>query len=110
MLKKIFDRMNVFDYENIDELTDELKPAYEEARKINEENDRLSSSYGGSYAFVKTLTDAIVETEVDRSDIEKLLKIVYEDVKDKLCDEALVLQGQKGFVDTVKSHITKISR
>ena len=108
LLQKIFQKLQMFQYENIDELDEELRAAYEEAKRINDENDRLSAEYGGSYAFVKTLTDAIVETEVDRSDIEKLLKIVYEDVKDKLCDEALVLQGQKGFVDTVKSHITKI--
>ena len=108
LLQEIFQKLQMFQYESIDELDEELRRAYEEAKKINDENDRLSAEYGGSYAFVKTLTDAVVETEVDRSDIEKLLKIVYEDVKDKLNDEALVLQGQKGFVDTVKSHITKI--
>lgn len=108
MLKKIFDRMNVFDYENIDELTDELKQAYEEARKINEENDRLSSSYGGSYAFVKTLSDSVVETNVDRSIIEKLLKIVYDSVKDTIYDDALILQGKKGFIDATKAKVTSI--
>ena len=40
------------EYENIDELSDELRKAYEEAKRINEENERLSESYGGSFAFV----------------------------------------------------------
>ena len=108
MLKKIFDRMNVFDFDNIDELAGELRKAYEEAKKINEENDRLSEAYGGSFAFVKTLSDAVLETEIDRSDIEKFLKIVYENIKDTIYDDALIIQGKKGFVDATKQKVTGI--
>lgn len=108
MLKKIFDKMKVFDYENVEELTDELKIAYEEAKKINEENDRLSETYGGSFAFVKTLSDSVIETSVDRSIIEKLLAIVYQNIKDTIYDDALILQGKKGFIDSTKQKITNI--
>lgn len=108
MLKKIFEKMKVFDYDNIDELTDELKKAYEEAKRINEENDRLSQTYGGSFAFVKTLSDSVIETNVDRSNIEKFLKIVYENIKDTIYDDALIVQGKKGFVDATKSKVTSI--
>lgn len=108
LLKKIFDKLQVFDYSNIDELSDELKQALEEAKKINEENDRLSETYGGSFAFVKTLSDAVVDTKVDRSDIEKFLKIVYDNIKDTIYDDALIIQGKKGFIDSVKSKITVI--
>ncbi len=106
LLKKIFDKLQVFDYSNIDELSDELKQALEEAKKINEENDRLSEAYGGSFAFVKTLSDAVIDTKVDRSDIEKFLKVVYDNIKDTIYDDALIIQGKKGFVDSVKSKIT----
>lgn len=106
LLKKIFDKLQVFDYSNIDELSDELKQALEEAKKINEENDRLSEAYGGSFAFVKTLSDAVVDTKVDRSDIEKFLKVVYDNIKDTIYDDALIIQGKKGFIDSVKSKIT----
>ena len=68
----------------------------------------MSQAYGGSFAFVKTLSDAVVETNVDRSDLEKLLKIVYESVKDTIYDDALIVQGKKGFVDATKAKITKI--
>lgn len=108
MLKKIFDRMKVFDYENIDELTGELREAYEEAKRINEENDRLSQTYGGSFAFVKTLSDCVVETNIDRSIIERFLKIVYENIKDTIYDDALIVQGKKGFVDATKSKVTSV--
>lgn len=108
MLKKIFERMNVFDYDNVDELADDLRKAYSEAKKINEENDRLSESYGGSFAFVKTLSDSVLETSIDRSELEKFLKIVYENIKDTIYDDALILQGKKGFVDTTKSKVTGI--
>lgn len=106
LLKKIFDKLQVFDYENIEELSDELKVALEEARRINEENERLSMAYGGSFAFVKTLSDSVIETDVDRSVIEKLLKIIYEKVKDTIYDDALILQGRSGFVAATKKKIT----
>lgn len=108
LIKKIFDRMNVFDYQNIDELTDELRQAYEEAKKINEENERLSSSYGGSFAFVKTLSDSVIQTNIDRSELEKILKIIYDNIKETIYDDALILQGKKGFVDATKAKVTPI--
>lgn len=106
LLKKIFEKLQVFDYATIDELSDELKAALEEAKRINEENDRLSQAYGGSFAFVKTLSDAVLETTIDRSDIEAFLKIIYENIKDTIYDDALIVQGKKGFVDAAKSKIT----
>ncbi len=108
LLKKIFEKLQVFDYATIDELSDELKAALEEAKRINEENDRLSQAYGGSFAFVKTLSDAVLETTIDRSDIEAFLKIIYENIKDTIYDDALIVQGKKGFVDATKAKITVI--
>ena len=108
LLKKIFEKLQVFEYSSIEELTDELRTAYEEAKKINEENERLSRTYGGSFGFVKTISDCVIETDVDRSIIEKVLAIVYENIKDTIYDDALVVQGKKGFVDATKSKVTKI--
>lgn len=108
LLKIIFEKLQVFEYATIDELSDELRAALEEAKKINEENDRLSQAYGGSFAFVKTLSDAVLETTIDRSDIEAFLKIIYENIKDTIYDDALIVQGKKGFVDATKAKITII--
>ena len=108
LLKSIFDKLQVFEFESIDELTEELRKAYEEAKRINEENERLSEAYGGSFAFVKTLSDAVFETNIDRSLIEKVLKIVYENIKDTIYDDALVIQGKKGFIDATKFKVTKL--
>lgn len=107
LLQKIFEKLSVAEYASIEELTDELKKAYEAAKKINEENDRVAAMYGGSYAFVKTLGDSVVETKINRSDIEELLKIIYENIKDTVSDDVLLLQGKKGFVDSTKSRVTK---
>ena len=108
LLKKIFEKLQVFEYATIDELSDELRTALEEAKRINEENDRLSQAYGGSFAFVKTLSDTVIETNIDRSDIESFLKIIYDNIKDTIYDDALILQGKKGFVDATKAKITVI--
>ena len=40
--------------------------------------------------------------------IEKLLKIVYDSVKDTIYDDALILQGKKGFIDATKAKVTSI--
>ena len=108
LLKKIFEKLQVFEYDSIDELTDELREAYEEAKKINEENERLSATYGGSFAFVKTISDCVVETNIDRSVIEKILAVIYDNIKDTIYDDALIMQGKKGFIDSTKAKVTKI--
>jgi len=108
LLKKIFEKLQVFEYANIDELSDELRIALEEAKRINEENDRLSQTYGGSFAFVKTLSDTVIETNIDRSDIESFLQVIFDNIKDTIYDDALIVQGKKGFVDATKAKITVI--
>ncbi|MGD9678994.1 MAG: DEAD/DEAH box helicase family protein [Vulcanibacillus sp.] len=108
LLKKIFEKLQVFDYATIDELSDELRTALEESKRINDENERLSQAFGGSFAFVKTLSDTVLETTIDRSDIESFLKIIYDNIKETIYDDALILQGKKGFVDATKAKITVI--
>ena len=94
------------EFTSIDDLSEELRKAYEEAKAINKENERLSATYGGSFAFVKTLSEAVIETNIDRSDLEKLLIVVYNAIKDTVYDDALKAQGKQGFVTTTKSKIT----
>ncbi len=106
LIKDIFKRLDMNEITTLDDLSEELRKAYEEAKAINEENKRLSSAYGGSFAFVKTLSDAVIETDIDRSDLEKLLLVIYNAIKDTVYDDALIAQGKQGFVTTTKSKIT----
>jgi type I restriction enzyme R subunit len=50
----------------------------------------------------------VIETNIDRSDLENFLKVVYDLIKDTIYDDALVVQGKKGFVDATKAKITVI--
>ena len=50
----------------------------------------------------------MLETNIDRSVIENLLKIVYDNIKDTISDDALIIQGKKGFIDATKTKITSI--
>ena len=103
VLQKLF---AMLDIANLDNINEELRAILEEARRINEENERLSARYDGSYAFVKTYTDAIeVHPEYDKEDIAKVLDIVYEAVKDIRSANILILQGRENFVSSV-SHRT----
>lgn len=103
VLQKLF---AMLDISNLNDINEELRGILEEARRINEENERLSARYDGSYAFVKTYTDAIeVHPEYDKEDIAKVLDIVYEAVKDIRSANILILQGRDNFVSSV-NHMT----
>lgn len=103
VLQKLF---AMLDISNLDNINDELRAILEEARRINEENERLSARYDGSYAFVKTYTDATeVHPEYDKEDIAAVLDIVYEAVKEIQSANILILQGRENFVSSV-SHKT----
>lgn len=105
LLQEIFDKMDIH---NIEDLTDELKQALEEARKINSENDRIASEYGGHYAFVCSYQDAIINIPTDKSEIERFLKIVYDSIKDVIDSDSLIIQGKSSFIASIKKNITKI--
>ena len=103
VLQKLF---AMLDISNLDDTNEELRAILKEARRINEENERLSARYDGSYAFVKTYTDAIeAHPEYDKEDIAKVLDIVYEAVKDIRSANILILQGRDNFVSSV-NHMT----
>lgn len=103
VLQKLF---AMLDISNLDNINEELRAILEEARRINEENERLSARYDGSYAFVKTYTDAVeVHPEYDKEDIAKVLDIVYEAVRKIRSANILILQGRENFVSSV-SHMT----
>lgn len=103
LLKELFERMNI---NNIDELTSELKKAVNEAKSINEENERLAQMYGGHYSFVKTYSDAVINYNADKSDIEGLLKVAYSAVENKLKGDAITIQGKNNFVNSIKKETT----
>ena len=96
------------DIHNIADLTEELKQALDEARKINNENERIAAEYGGHYAFVRSYQDAIVNVPADKSEIERFLQIVYERIKDVINTDSLIIQGKTSFIASIKKDVTKI--
>ena len=109
LLQKIFDKLEIADLDKLDELSDELLDALKNARDINYENDRLAENYGGNFGFVKTYQDAVeLYTDADKKDIEKMLFIAYQDIKGKLDNDILIIQGRKNFIDSIKQNITKV--
>ena len=108
LLQDIFAKLSISDLSDLDSITDELLEALKKARDINYENERLAELYGGNYAFVKTYQDAIETYTADKSEIEKMLVIIYEDIKEVITTESLIIQGRKNFADSIKHNVTKI--
>ena len=107
LLQEIFNKLSISDLADIDSITDELLEALKRARDINYENERLAGLYGGNYAFVKTYQDAIETYSADKSEIEKMLVIIYEDIRDVIAADSLIIQGRKNFADSIKQDVTK---
>lgn len=107
LLQEIFNKLSISDLSDLDSITDELLEALKRARDINYENERLASLYGGNYAFVKTYQDALETYSVDKSEIERVLVIIYENIKHVINTESLIVQGRKNFADSIKQDITK---
>lgn len=108
LLQEIFNKLSISDLSDLDAITDELLEALKQARDINYENDRLAQIYGGNYAFVKTYQDAIEKYDADKSEIEKMMVHIYEDIKDVLEADTLIIQGRKNFADSIKHDVTKL--
>lgn len=107
LLQDIFNKLSISDLSDLDAITDELLEALKQARDINYENDRLANLYDGNFAFVKTYQDAVADYSVDKSVIEKMLVIIYEDIKDVITADSLIVQGRKNFIASIKQNITK---
>ena len=78
------------------------------AKAINDESDRLAALYGEHFAFAKAYKDASVDYDVDKSDVEKFLCIVYDNLKDVLDTDSIVIQGRQNFIYSIKKDVTKI--
>ncbi len=108
LLQEIFNKLSISDLSDLDAITDELLEALKQARDINYENDRLAQIYGGNYAFVKTYQDAIEKYDANKSEIEKMMIHIYEDIKEVLEVDTLLVQGRKNFADSIKHDVTKL--
>ena len=109
LLQRIFNNLDIHDLSDIDSLTDELLQALQEARSINNENERIANIYGGNYAFVKTYQDSIEKyDQTSKEDLEQVLVLIYDNLKDVLDKDVVLIQGRKNFIDTAKSRVTKI--
>ena len=106
LLEEIFDKLNISDLDNMDELTEQLKEALEKAKEINDKNDELSNTYGGNFAFVKTYQDVTEDEDIDQSIIQRVLRIIYEEIAVFYNRDVFLVQGKKNFVDSVKQKIT----
>lgn len=108
LLQEIFNKLSISDLSDLDTITDELLEALKDARNINYENERLSTLYGGNYAFVKTYQDAVEDYSADKSDIEKMLVIIYDSIKGVVDTDSIIIQGRKNFADSIKHDVTKL--
>jgi type I restriction enzyme R subunit len=99
MLKKLFESLDIG---NLADINEQLQKVLDEAKRINEENEKISARYDGNYAFVKTYTDAVeIHPEYKKEDIAAVIDIVYEAVKEIRSANILILQGRDNFIANI---------
>lgn len=104
VLKKLFEMLDIA---NIAEINEELRKVLAEAQRINAENEAIAKRYNGSYAFVKTYTDAIeIHPELDRETIAKVVDVVFEAVQEIKSANMLILQGRDNFIANINRKTT----
>lgn len=108
LLQKVFQKMQIGDLDDLNSINAKLKEALDKARGINDENDRLAALYNNHFGFAKTYKDACSEYNIDKSEIEKVLSIIFDNLREVLELDAIVIQGRANFVASVKKDITKV--
>lgn len=107
LLHEIFNKLSISDLSDLENITDELLEALKKVRDINYENERIASIYGGNFAFVKTYQYAIENFDLSKAEAERMLVIIYEDIKDVVNTESIIIQGRNNFIASIKTDITK---
>ena len=107
LLHEIFNKLSISDLSDLENITDELLEALKKVRDINYENERIASIYGGNFAFVKTYQYAIENFDLSKAEAERMLVIIYEDIKDVVNTESIIIQGRNNFIASIKKDITK---
>ena len=104
ILQRLFEALDI---SNLYEINEELKKVLAEARRINEENERIAKRYKGSYAFVKTYTDAVeMHPELDKEIIAEVIDVVFNAVQDIKSANMLILQGRENFIANINRKTT----
>ena len=104
VLKRLFEALDI---SNMAEINEELRKVLEQARQINEENERIAKRYNGSYAFVKTYTDAKeIHPDIDKEIVAKVVDVVFESVQEIQSANMLILQGRDNFMANINRKTT----
>ncbi|MBR3288823.1 MAG: type I restriction endonuclease subunit R [Lachnospiraceae bacterium] len=106
LLQKVFDKMNITDASDLDDISEELAEIYNSILEINESNNRMAEKYGNNFAFVKTYQDITSKCDIETNVLENMLRVVYEDIADIVNEDSLIIQGNRSFISSIKERIT----
>lgn len=97
----------MLDISNMAEINEELRKVLAEIERINKENEAIAKRYNGSYAFVKTYTDAVeIHPEYDKESIAKVVDVIFEAVQEIKSANMLILQGRDNFMANLNKKTT----
>ena len=103
LLAKIFEQLDIANIEDLKDINSELYEAYLKLKEINDENERLSSVYGGQFAYVKSYQDYISDfPDQDVLRVEEMYVDLYSTVSETLSTNALIQRSRENFSTAIK--------
>lgn len=121
-LKELFELLditNIADLENYEELKAEFEKAYEEIKRVNEFNKKLSERFNGEFAFVAAYQGILKDREIKdqgkevdaseadefRNDILEMMGVIYNKYKEILDKDRYFINNRKNFIAGLKQKV-----
>lgn len=121
-LKKLFamlDITNIEDLSNYEDLKAEFEKAYDEIKKVNEFNRKLSERFDGEFSFVAAYQGIIkdielenqknnIDTPIDeeyKNDLLEMMSVIYEKYKKILENDRYFINNRKNFITGLKQKV-----
>ncbi|MDD2637056.1 MAG: hypothetical protein PHW82_16310, partial [Bacteroidales bacterium] len=106
-LKRILKKLMMSNAEDLGDIDNELADIYNQLKKINAENEKLSEELGNDFGYVKTYQEYVEEyPETDEKNLKEFFKIVKTSIDKIIVANRQIYRKKSIFVATVKENTT----
>jgi len=107
-LKKILQKLTIFDLEMLAEISSELEKIYKEINSINKENEKTAKIFDGDLGYVKAIEEYVYnKPDVDKNDLIEFMKVVKKNVDILTTVNRLLYKNKATFITALKQQTAK---
>jgi len=107
-LKKVLEKLTIFDLDMLADINKELQNIYEEINAINKENEETAKFFDGDLGYVKTIEEYISENpKVNKDDLINFMVIIKKNVDILTTVNRLLYKNKATFITALKKQTAK---